>query len=126
MRARFEYTGIRVRDLEASIAFYTKVLGMRYLGKNEIAVVKGEVASLESEEGGFQLELNHYAKGSKYYTRYRAGEELDHLAFQVDDIDQFLEHAEKMGRPAVAEVKTEKSRWVYIKDPNGIWIEIVE
>ena len=54
------------------------------------------------------------------------GEGLDHLAFGVDDLDGLLAMAKKMGYPQVAEMKTEKSRWVYIKDPNGIWIELFQ
>lgn len=125
-KIKFLYTGIRVKDMQESVDFYTKVLGMKVSGKSEIPVAMGEVVSLRSETGEFELELNHYAKGSKFNTIYNPGEELDHLAFQVDDIDQFLKHAEKMGHPAVAEMKTDKSRWVYIQDPNGIWIEIVQ
>lgn len=125
-KTKFLYTGIRVRDLQRSIDFYTKVMGMKLLGRSEIKVAKGEVAALETEPGGAQLELNYYAKGSKFRTKYGAGEELDHLAFQVDDIDRFVERAEKLGHPVIAEIKTEKSRWVYIEDPDGIWVEIVQ
>ena len=74
---------------------------------------------------GSVLELNHYKKDSRYNTKYSPGEGLDHLAFQVEDIDGFLAGAKKMGHPIVAEIKTEKQHWAYIEDPNGIWIEIV-
>ena len=33
MKADFVYTGIRVRDLERSIAFYTKILNMQVTGR---------------------------------------------------------------------------------------------
>jgi lactoylglutathione lyase len=125
-KVKFVYTGIRVKDLQKSVDFYTKVLGMREVGRSDIPVAKGVVVSLESEEGGFNLELNYYKKGSEHNTRYTTGEGLDHLAFQVEDMERFLTFAKKMGYPVVAEMKTEKSRWAYIEDPNGIWIEIVQ
>src|SRR5207247_10168724 len=50
----------RVKELDASLAFYTKVLGMKELGRNTIDVSKGFGASLRSEDGGFELELNYY------------------------------------------------------------------
>ncbi len=126
MKAKFVYTGIRVKDLKESLDFYTKVLGMRVASRSKIPVAKGEVVNLESEGQGFYLELNHYEDESKYNTRYRSGEELDHLAFQVEDIEKFEVAAKKLGYPVVAEMKTDKSRWVYIEDPNGIWIEILQ
>jgi lactoylglutathione lyase len=125
LKVKFDYTGIRVKDMEKSVDFYTKVLGMKVVGKNEFSNVKGRVVSLQSEDGGPYLELNYYQRGSKYNTRYAPGEELDHLAFKVEDIDGFLASANRMGYPKVAEMKTEKEHWAYIKDPNGIWIEIV-
>lgn len=126
MKITFRYTGIRVKDLDKSIGFYTKVLGMKLAGRSKIPIARGEVASLVSQEGGFELELNHYEKASEYNSRYTVGEGLDHLAFGVDDIDGLLAVAKKMGYPQAAEMKTEKSRWVYIKDPNGIWIELFQ
>jgi lactoylglutathione lyase len=126
MKTSFSYTGIRVKDLKKSIAFYTKILGMKVVDRSKIPVAKGEVVNLVSEDGGFTLELNYYDKGSAYNSRYVVGEGLDHLAFKADDLDGLLAAAKKMGYPVVAEMKTEKSRWVYIKDPSGIWIELFQ
>lgn len=124
MKTRFAYAGIRVKDLDASVAFYTKVLGMKELGRNPIDATKGIVASLRSEDGGFELELNYYGKGTRFATPYVVGEGLDHLAFQVENLDKALDEAKKAGHPVVLEVKTPMSRWAYVEDPNGIWIEL--
>lgn len=126
MKISFSYTGIRVKDLRESINFYTKVLGMKVVGRSKIAAAKGEVANLVSEDEGFSLELNYYAKSSRFNSRYIVGEGLDHLAFKVDDLESFLEQARRMGHPPVVDMKTDTSRWVYIKDPNGIWIELFQ
>ena len=124
MKAKLTYTGIRVKDLEKSIAFYTQVLGMKVTGRSKVEQTKGENAGLVSEDGGHSIELNYYEKGSKFATDYRVGEGLDHLAFQVEDIDRFAAGAAKAGHPLVLDMKTQTSRWAYIQDPNGIWIEI--
>lgn len=126
MKIKFVYAGIRVKDLKKSVDFYTKVLGMKVLGKVEIPAAKGVVVNIASENEGFNLELNYYKKDSKFNTKYEPGEGLDHLAFQVEDLDAFLKTAKEKGYPTVAEIRTEKSRWAYIEDPNGIWIEIVQ
>lgn len=124
VQAEFTYVGIRVKDLQQSIDFYTKVLGMKLVGKTRIEKAKGEAASLQSKDGGFQLELNHYDPDSPHNTLYLVGEGLDHLAFKVDNLDDALRTADRLGYRMKLDMKTENSRWAYIEDPNGIWIEL--
>ncbi len=124
MKTKFTYSGIRVKDLDASVAFYTKVLGMKDLGRSTIDAAKGQIANLSTDDGGFFLELNFYEKGSRFATDYVVGEGLDHLAFQVENLDKALAEAKKAGHPVVLDMKTATSRWAYIEDPNGIWIEL--
>ena len=124
MKAKLIYTGIRVKDLPKSVEFYTGLLGMKEKGRSRIEISSGEVVSLVSEDGGHEIELNYYDKGSKFDEAYIVGEGLDHLAFQVEDVDKFLEESKKAGYPAVLDMKTKSSRWAYIQDPNGIYIEV--
>jgi lactoylglutathione lyase len=124
MNAEFAYVGIRVKDMRESIDFYTRILGLKLAGRTRIEKTKGEVASLQSEDAGFQLELNHYDTDSPHNTPYLVGEGLDHLAFKVDNLDEALRTAEGLGSRTKLDVKTESSRWAYIEDPNGIWIEL--
>jgi methylmalonyl-CoA/ethylmalonyl-CoA epimerase len=133
VKTEFIYVGIRVKDLEESIKFYTTVLGMKLTDRQRIDETKGDVAGLQSGnvpglksgKSEFALELNHYDDDSPYNTKYTVGEGLDHLAFKVDDIDKAIRVAKREGYDLLHEVKTKSSRWAYIKDPNGIWIELV-
>ena len=52
MKTKFTYAGIRVKDLDASVAFYTKVLGMKDLGRSTIDATKGVAANLATEDDG--------------------------------------------------------------------------
>jgi lactoylglutathione lyase len=124
MKSKFTYVGIRVTDLEKSIDFYTRILGMKVTGRGKIEQTKGETVGLQSEKDGFILELNYYEKNSPYNTKYAVGEGLDHLAFKVDDLDQALEEARKTGHRTILEMKANGGRWAYIEDPDGIWIEL--
>ncbi len=124
MKSKFVYVGIRVTDLQRSIDFYTKLLGMRVVGRGKNKVTKGETVGLESEKGGFTLELNYYEENSPYNTEYIIGEGLDHLAFKVDDLDKALKEARLAGHRTVLEIKADGGRWAYIEDPDGIWIEL--
>ena len=76
----FRYTGIRVRDLDRSVAFYTKVLGMQVTWRMRIRETGGAIAVLKSPRGSQRLELNWYPPRGRYRV-YRQGDELDHLAF---------------------------------------------
>ena len=124
MKAKFEYVGIRVTDVQKSIDFYTKLLGMKVVSRGKNEQTKGEYVAMQSEEGGFILELNYYEKDSPYNTPYSAGEGLDHLAFKVDNLDKALEEARKAGHRAILAMKANESRWAYIEDPDGNWIEL--
>ncbi len=124
MKSKFTYVGIRVKDLERSIDFYARMLGMKVTGRGKIEQTKGETVGLQSEKDGFILELNYYEKNSPYNTKYAVGEGLDHLAFKVDDLDKTLEEARKAGHRTILEMKANGGRWAYIEDPDGIWIEL--
>jgi len=124
VKARFEYVGIRVKDLPESIAFYTRLLGMKVVNRVRIDTTRGEIVNLQSEGQAFTLELNYYAADSPYNTEYVVGEGLDHLAFRVDDLDAALAEADRGGHPTVLRLKADNTRWAYIEDPNGIWIEL--
>ncbi len=126
MKSKFIYTGIRVRNLEASVAFYTQILGMKEVDRSTIAAAKGIAVNLVTDEGGPILELNYYEKGSPFDTTYTAGEGLDHLAFAVKDLDRAVAEVKKAGHPVVQEVRAPTSRWVYIVDPDGNWIELCQ
>jgi catechol 2,3-dioxygenase-like lactoylglutathione lyase family enzyme len=124
LKAKLVYTGIRVKDMDESIKFYTQVLGMKARGRHTIEATNGEVAGLVSEDGGPELELNYYREGSKYYEEYTEGQQLDHLAFQVENVEKALEEAKRFGHGSVLEIRTQTSMWAYVQDPNGIFIEL--
>lgn len=121
----FMHVGIRVKDLQKSLDFYTKLLGMRIKVRSKIERTKGEIARLVSEKGGFILELNYYEKHSPYYTEYVVGEGLDHLTFEVDDLAKTLEQVRTNGYRVIEEKNTDENRWAIIEDPNGIWVGIL-
>ncbi len=123
MDVKFAYTGIRVKDLEASVQFYTTVLGMHEVARFTQPATQGTVVILMRQGNDHQLELNYYPKGSRFDTPYAAGEELDHLGFETMDLDAVLAEAKKAGHPAVLEMRDPQHRWAYIRDPNGIWVE---
>jgi lactoylglutathione lyase len=124
MKSKFAYVGIRVTNLQRSVDFYTKVIGMHVKGRSRIDQTKGETVGLETEKDGFILELNYYEKNSPFNTKYVVGEGLDHLAFKVDNLEKALKEADKAGYRTILEIKADGGRWAYVGDPDGIWIEL--
>ncbi len=120
----FRYTGIRVRDMDRSIDFYTRLLGMRVTFRFKIKETGGRIAVLKSPRGSQRLELNWYPpKGM--HRRFRNGDELDHLAFSVRDVRAFLQGHLGEFKVVMRPFK-EGSDWLaYITGPDGEWIELM-
>lgn len=121
VKAKFDYTGIGVRDLNRSIKFYTEKFGMQFLGRYKIKETNGEIADLKSPDGNQKLELNWYANRAEY----KNGDEVDHLAFEVEDVDEALIELRSQGVEVAMEPFNEgNGRLAFVKDPDGIWIEL--
>lgn len=125
MQARFRYTGIRVRDLERSLAFYTGALGMKIIGRGTMPH-GGTYVHLRTPRSPQRLELNWYPRGTRFYTPYRRGEEMDHLAFVVDDVRKAYRELIRKGASPGVDPAHSKGTEVYVRDPDGIWIELLQ
>jgi lactoylglutathione lyase len=128
---RFIYTGIRVKDMDESIKFYTEVLGMEIVEKRErTEPTKGEGVTLKSPNSNQLLELNFYERDSPFFTPYENGEDLDHLAFDVENLESAISDLRRKGVEIVVEPYQigKEAGWkeAFIRDPNGIWVEFLQ
>ncbi len=126
---RFIYTGIRVKDMDESIRFYTQVFGMQVTDpRQKTPQTDGDVVILKSPAGDQLLELNWYAEGSRFGPPYVNGEDLDHIAFDVDDLDAAVAELSGKGVEVVIRPGEIGGGWreAFVKDPNGIWIELLQ
>jgi len=125
---RFIYTGIRVKNMDESIKFYTEVLGMQIAEKREkTEPTKGEVVTLKSSNSNQLLELNFYEADSPFYAAYMNGEDLDHLVFDVENLESSILELRGKGIEIVVEpYRIGGWREAFVKDPNGIWIELLQ
>lgn len=117
MKARIVHENIHVLDLEKSLAFYEKALGM-----TESRRIKGEdwqIVFIDNDESDFQIELT-WNKGRT--EPYNNGGRDTHMAFRVDDYDAFYKLHEEMGCICFV---NEKMGLYFIEDPDGCWIEII-
>src|SRR2546425_10556499 len=112
--------------MDESLRFYTGVLGMGVVDKRQrTPPTKGEVVTLRSPGGDQLLELNWYAEGSRFGLPYVNGEELDHLAFDVDDLDGAIAELSRKGVEVVIRPgEIGGGRGGFVKEPHGIWVEV--
>ncbi len=118
----FEYTGIRVRDMARSVRFYTEGLGLR-AGPSGRMTAGGLWQELRDPVSGAVLELNYYPGEPPY----REGDELDHLGFRVDRLEEAMERLLRLGaRVRIPPFREGSDRLVFLTDPDGVCVELYE
>lgn len=122
---RILHTSITVKDIDESIKFYRDILGLELQSRREIPENKAEIAFLGDRESDARIELTYW----KEKVGWNEGDELDHIAFAVPDMDaaikKFREHKVEIAMEPYS-LKGSTTRIAFIKDPNGIWLEIIE
>lgn len=122
---RFLHTSITVRSMEESLRFYTEVLGLEFERRRTIPENHAEIAFVKDPASGARVELTHWDGKDAF----DAGEQLDHLAFEVPDLDRFLLKVRAKNVRVAKEPYTlsgGSSRIAFILDPNDVWIELIE
>ena len=117
--------------MDESLKFYTEILGMEIAEKRErTEPTRGEVVTLKSPGSNQLLELNFYESDSPFYAPYENGEDLDHLGFDVENLESAVSDLRKKGVEIVVEPGQIGANYgwkeAFIKDPNGIWIEFLQ
>ncbi|HYA77088.1 MAG TPA: VOC family protein [Verrucomicrobiae bacterium] len=126
----FVHASIRTGNMEKSIDFYTKLLGLKLLSRREITQNNAEIAFLQDAEGkGCTLELTFYRNQTKFAQPEYEKRLFDHLAFEVADMGKSIatlrsenvtitDEPYKLGSngPVIA----------FVEDPDGTLIELIE
>ena len=125
---RFLHTMIRVRDLDASLQFYTDLLGMKLLRRRDYPSGKFTLAFVGygDESSNTVIELTHNWGQAEPYD---LGSAFGHLAVGVPDVYKTCERLAAAGvkipRPA-GPMAHGGSVIAFIEDPDGYRIELVQ
>ena len=124
---RVLHTMIRVGDLQRSIDFYTKVLGMQLIRTSDNEEYKYSLAFVGygDESSGAVIELT-YNWG---VTSYEMGTAFGHVALGVDDVAATCEAIRQAGGNVTREagpVKGGTTIIAFVEDPDGYKIELIE
>ncbi len=122
---KFSHTSVTVRDMEESLRFYTQALGLTLERRREVPENRAEIAFVVDPVSGMRIELTWW----KEKTELAEGDLLDHLAFEVPELEPALErlrgHGAKVAREPYS-LQGGSQRIAFVVDPNGIWIELLE
>ena len=123
---RFLHTMIRVVDLEASIKFYSEVLGMKLLRQKDYPDGKFTLAFLGygEESENTVLELTH----NWGVESYEHGTAFGHIAIDVPDVYEACEKIRELGGNITREpvpMKHGTTILAFVEDPDGYKIELL-
>ena len=119
MNFKMIHENYNVTDLDASIAFYGKALGLHEVRRKTAADGSFIIAFLSNDTSDFELELTWLRDHPQ---RYNLGECEFHLAFRAEDFDAAHALHKEMGCICYEN----KAMGIYfITDPDGYWLEII-
>ncbi|MDQ1269733.1 MAG: lactoylglutathione lyase [Thermodesulfobacteriota bacterium] len=114
-----DHFNINVLNLEGSLAFYEKALGLTELRRKTATDGCYIIVFLTDNQSGNKLELTWLKDRN---APYDLGDEEFHIAFKTDDFNAAHDLHEKMGCICYEN----KDMGIYfINDPDGYWLEIV-
>ena len=124
---RILHTMLRVGDLERSLRFYTEVLGMRVLRRNDYPDGKFTLAFVgygdESETAVLELTYNWGVD------KYELGNAYGHVAIAVDDAYKACEEVKRRGGKVTREagpMKHGTTVIAFVEDPDAYKIELIQ
>jgi lactoylglutathione lyase len=123
---RILHTMLRVGDLQRSIDFYTKVLGMKLLRTTDRPEQKYTLAFVGygTNPDHAELELTY-----NYVEKYDLGTAYGHIALQVEDAYKACDAVKAQGGTVTREagpVKGGSTVIAFVQDPDGYKIEFIQ
>jgi len=140
MPIKLENVAIAVRDLDATIAFFTD-LGLTVIGRDEVSGEwadtavgldgnHAKIAMLQTPDGNGRIELFEYIHPDAIETAPTLPNEIGmhRIAFSVDDIDEALETAAKHGCTPLRGVANyaDVYKLTYVRGPSGIIVMLAQ
>lgn len=122
---KIEHVGLMVKDLDASIAFYTNVIGMELKGT---LVHSNQVITLAflgfPDRPETELELIH-----GYNDSLPVEGKVHHLALAVDNLEEEIARLKQLDVSFIDEAITtlpNGSRYMFFRGPDGEWLELFD
>jgi len=117
------HTRMRVSDMDQTIAFYTKVLGLEVL-ERKVSPRGSHLAFLRVPNSEELIELCSFPASGPVNVQ----EDLVYLAFQVENLDATITALQQLGIRITDGPTTTSSgsRFIFIDAPDGYEVELIE
>jgi len=116
------HTRYRVNDLEKTISFYKDVLGLEEI-RRQTSGRGSQLVFLKAPHSEEEIEICKFDESGPIVV----GPDLTHLAFEVDNLDEFAKRAAAKGYPlSDGPHSTGTGRIAFIDAPEGYEIELIE
>ena len=119
MKFKMVHENYNVQDLDRSLAFYEKAVGLKEKRRKVAKDGSYIIVYIGNEHTDFELELTWLRDHPE---KYDIGEEEFHLAFRVDDYDAAHKLHEEMN--CICFENPEMGIY-FIQDPDDYWLEII-
>ena len=121
---KFVHSCIRVMDLEESVEFYKKALGLKVTSERDFPEDKFTLVYMTDEEENFELELTYNYDREEPYT---IGDGYSHLAVVVDDLESSHKKHKELGYEVtdLSGIGGSSGSFYFLTDPDGYDIEII-
>jgi len=123
MLKRMLHTRYRVNDLEKTVKFYTEVLGLEEIKRHK-SPRGSELVFLKLAGSDHEIELCSFPAAGEV----KVQSDLTHIAFEVDNIEEFAKHSAAKGYP-LSDGPTPTSSGsiiAFIDAPEGYEIELIQ
>lgn len=140
----FNHTMLRVRDPEASVAFYRDAFGMQLVRRLDVEPMKfslyflamhrdagaDDAAASFGQAGVLELTHNWGTESDEAFAGYHNGNDVPqgfgHIAFTVPDVTAICTRLDEMGAEFVKRPDDGAMKGIaFVKDPDGYWVEIL-
>jgi lactoylglutathione lyase len=117
------HTRYRVADLEKTVSFYRDVLGLQEI-RRQTSGRGSQLVFLKAPESDEEIEICKFDESGPIVV----GPDLTHLAFEVDDIEQFARDSAKKGYPFSdgPHPNGKGGAIAFIDAPEGYEIELIQ
>ncbi|HET6466084.1 MAG TPA: VOC family protein [Nitrospiria bacterium] len=117
------HTRMRVNDMEETLRFYRDILGLEVAERHR-SPRGSELAFLKTPNSDELIEICSFPASG----RVQVQEDLVHLAFEVDDLDQIIAHLKEKGISITdgPTVTSSGNRFCFIDAPDRYEIELIE
>lgn len=134
---RYLHTMVRVKDLEASLEFYCKGLGLYEVRRNESTQGRFTLVFLAAPADKATAEINGGDRAAPHVELtynwpdengkvedYDGGRNFGHLAYEVDDVYATCQHLVDMG--VVINRPPRDGNMAFVRSPDNISIELLQ